>query len=242
MKAIILSAGIGSRIRPLTDSTPKSLLKVGSKTILERMIENIQGVGISEAIVVIGYLEEAIKSFIKEKFPTVKVQYVKNEKYLETNTGYSLMLTKNLIGKDDFVKFDADVVFEKRVLEKLIQSAHPSALCIDRTIRLEAEEVKVETDKNGSVLKVSKKLNPHTAAGESIGIEKISKDAGSVLFHELEILMKDVSHWKDYYDDSYTTLVEKGVPFGAVDITGLKWVEIDTHDDYRRAQELFAEI
>jgi len=239
MKAIILAAGVGSRIRPLTDNTPKSLLKVGDKTILERMITNIEDVEMTEVIVITGYLEEQIKEFIREKFPHLNVTYIKNEKYDQTNTGYSLLLTKEAVGDDDFVKFDADVVFEKAILEQLVKSSHSSALCIDKNINLEAEEVKVECDKDGNVLKVGKKLPPQTAAGESIGIEKISKDAAKVLFAELEDLMKDQANHQQYYDDSYTTLVEKGIPFGAVDITGLKWVEIDTHEDYKKAQELF---
>jgi choline kinase len=239
MKAILLSAGIGSRIRPLTDNTPKCLLDINGKPILHRMIENIQGVGINELIVVTGYLEEQIKSYITDHFPTFTVTYIRNEKYLDTNTGYSLMLTKDAVGDDDFIKFDADVVFEKAVLEKLVQSQHSTALCIDRNIHLEAEEVKVITTEDGKALEVGKKLDPHKANGESIGIEKISKDAGKVLYEELTALMKDEKNYKEYYDDSYTTLVKKGVPFGAVDITGLKWVEIDTHEDYQRANSLF---
>src|SRR5258708_5364522 len=89
------------------------------------------------------------------------------------------------------------------------------------------------------VLKVGKKIDFNRASGESIGIEKIGKEAGKILFGELEQLLKDPNKWNEYYDDSYTTLVELGIPFGAVDISGLKWVEIDTHEDYAKAQKLF---
>ncbi|MGE5042241.1 MAG: sugar phosphate nucleotidyltransferase [Candidatus Levyibacteriota bacterium] len=239
MKAVILAAGIGSRIRPLTDNTHKSLLEVAGKSILQRMLENIQAVGITEVVVITGYREDDVKEFIASHFPNLQASFKKNEKYLETNTGYSLLLTREFVEGDDFVKFDADVVFEKEVLGKLLASQN-SALCIDRNIHLEAEEVKVITDSAGRVLQVGKKLDPQASNGESIGIEKITKDAGRVLFGELDSLMKDQKNWQEYYDDSYTTLVEKGVPFEAVDITGLKWVEIDTHEDFKRAQETFA--
>lgn len=241
MKAVILAAGIGSRIRPLTDNTHKSLLEVAGKSILGRMLDNILASGIIEVVVITGYREEEVCNFITSQYPQLRVQFKKNEKYLETNTGYSLLLTREFVEGDDFVKFDADVVFEKAVLEKLL-AAKNSALCIDRNIHLEAEEVKVITDEAGKVLQVGKKLDPHKANGESIGIEKITKDAGKVLFKELAFLMKDQKNWQEYYDDSYTTLVEKGVPFEAVDITGLKWVEIDTHEDYARAQTIFLKL
>lgn len=240
MKAIILAAGIGSRVRPLTDNTHKSLLKVGGKTILERMVSSILDLGIKEILIITGYLEDQVKTFIKNNFPKAAISFVRNENYLKTNTGYSLLLTKDFVGNDDFVKFDADVVFEKAVLEKLIKSNYPSALCIDTNIHLEKEEVKVILGENNKVIQVGKKLDPHKANGESIGIEKISKNAGKVLFEELEMLMRDEKNHQEYYDDSYTTLVNKGLPFYAVDITGRKWVEIDTHSDFDRAQKIFA--
>lgn len=242
MKAIILAAGVGSRIRPLTDNKPKSLLDINGETILERMIENIISVGIEEVIVITGYLEEQIKRFIGKKFPDLTVHYKKNDLYEKTNTGFSLLSTRDLVGDDPFIKFDADVVFEPEVLRKLVENPFDTALCIDRNINLEAEEVKVITDNEGKVIQVGKKLDPHKSSGESIGIEKIGKDAAKVLFDELSNLMKNKENWQEYYDDSYTTLVNRGVAFGAVDITGLKWVEIDTHEDYKKALEMFERL
>lgn len=97
-KAIILAAGVGSRIRPLTDNCPKSLLKIGETTIMERMLTNIQKSGINEVIIVLGYLEEQIKTFVNEHFPKLTVHFITNTLYASTNTGYSLMLTKDLVG------------------------------------------------------------------------------------------------------------------------------------------------
>lgn len=238
MKAIILSAGVGSRIRPLTDNTPKSLLKVGGKAILERMIDNLIAVDIKEIAVVTGYLEDQIKEFVAKTYPDLKVTFIRNDVYDKTNTAFSLNLTKDFIGDDDFIKFDADVVFEKEVLERLISNTKGSGLCIDRNIHLDKEEVKVITE-GEMVLQVGKKLNPSLCKGESIGIEKISGESVKVLFEELAKVLSDEANYQEYYDDSYTTLVEKGLPFYAVDITGLAWVEIDTHEDYKRANSLF---
>jgi len=145
MKAVILTAGIGSRIKPLTDNCPKSLLKVGDNTILEMMISNIQDCGINEIIFVVGYLKEQIEDYVKTKFPDLNVSFVTNDKYAETNTGYSLMLVKDFIQDSGFIKFDADVVFDKKILKKLIECKHESCLCIDKNINIDAEEIK---DKN----------------------------------------------------------------------------------------------
>ncbi len=240
MKVVLLAAGIGSRIRPLTDNKPKALLDVAGFSILERMLTNVRNVGLKDVVIISGYLEEQLKTFVTSKFSDLNVKFVRNDVYSETNTGYSLLLSRGFVNGDDFVKFDADVIFEEEVLRKLINSHFETALCIDTNIHLDKEEVKVITDASGMVLQVGKKLDPKLCKGESIGIEKIGKEAGKLLFEELERLMKDKANWTEYYDDSYTTLVNKGIKFGAVNITGLKWVEIDTHEDYDRAKQLFS--
>lgn len=238
MKTIILAAGVGSRIRPLTDHTHKSLLKIGSKTILQRMVDAILDVGIKEIIIITGYKASQLQNFLEKLYPATLFQFIHNEHYSMTNTAYSLLLAKQAVGDDEFIKFDADVVFEPSVLKKILNSK-TSALCIDKNIRLASEEVKVITDESMLVLEVGKKLDPALAKGESIGIEKIDSVAAKELFGELQNIMKDRSNWQEYYDDTYTTLVRKGIPMRAVDITGLKWVEIDTAHDLQKAQKIF---
>jgi len=239
MKAVILTAGVGSRIKPLTDNCPKSLLKIGDRTILERMISNIQDCGINEIIFVVGYLKEQIKDYVKTKFPDLNASFVVNEKYAETNTGYSLMLVKDFVQDSSFIKFDADVVFDKEILKKLIECEHESCLCIDKNINLDAEEVKVIIDKQNRILKASKTVNPKDAVGESIGIEKISKKTAILLFKELELMMQDEKNHQEYYEGAYERLIEKNVPFHALDISGLNWVEIDTHQDFELGIKIF---
>ena len=143
IKAIILAAGVGSRIRPLTDNCPKSLLKINGKTILEMMLSHIQACGINEVVFVLGYLQNQIKDYVKTQFPDLIVQFITNEKYEVTNTGYSLMLTKDFIQDSTFIKFDADVVFDINILTSLIASEYDNCLCIDKNINLDAEEIKV---------------------------------------------------------------------------------------------------
>lgn len=240
MKAVILAAGIGSRIKPLTDTKPKSLIEVDGKPILERMLESIRAIGISDVAIIVGYLPDQIREFALSKFPNIKFTFIKNDKYAETNTGYSLLLAKNFIGTNPFFKFDADVVFESAILQRLLQSSHESCLAIDKDINLDAEEIKVITDDKGKVIEIGKKIDPKKASGESIGIEKIGPKASQLLFLNLENLMTNPKNYQQYYDDQYGVITQSGVPFYAVDITGLKWVEIDTHEDYQKAIKLFS--
>jgi choline kinase len=239
IKAIILAAGVGSRIRPLTDNCPKSLLKIGEKTILEMMISHIQACGINEVVIVLGYLENHIKDFVGKNFPDLNVQFITNEHYADTNTGYSLMLTEELVKGSTFIKFDADVVFDIEILQNLIESEHDTCLCIDKNINLDAEEIKVIIDENGNVLKASKEVNPKDAVGESIGIEKISNETAQLLFAELKEMMTDNANHQEYYEGGYERLIAKNVVFNVLDITGLKWTEIDTVEDFASAERIF---
>lgn len=240
MKAVILAAGVGSRIKPLTDNCPKSLLKVAGKPILERMINHILECGIQEIVFVLGYLDTQIKGFVKAKYPDLKAHFIINEKYEQTNTGYSLMLTEIAMKGDGFIKFDADVVFDISVLRRLIASPFETCLCIDRDIQLDAEEVKVVSGDNNRVLKASKNVDPAEAIGESIGIEKISSKTANLLFNELRSMMSKKANQQEYYEAAYEKLISRDVPFHYIDITGLKWTEIDTLSDFDTANRMFA--
>jgi choline kinase len=239
MKAIILAAGVGSRIRPLTDNCPKCLLKIGGVTILERMLTHIQACGINEVVFVLGYLQEQIESFVKNSFPELDAHFIVNDRYKETNTGYSLMLTEGFIKGSSFVKFDADVVFDQNILESLLASDDQNILCIDKEIHLDDEEIKVVVKDGSRIVKASKTVMPTDAEGESIGIEKIGSETAILLFSELKAMMTRVENHQEYYEGAYELLMAKDIPFHALDITGLKWSEIDTKQDFDAAEKLF---
>ncbi len=238
-KAVILAAGVGSRIRPLTDDCPKSLLLVAGTPILERMIRNCQDCGITEFVLVLGYLQDRIRAFVSDTFPDLQVTFVVNDRYAETNTGYSLMLAKQAVGEGSFIKFDADVVFDPDILRRLIACDTKNALCIDRDIQLDAEEVKVVVDDNMLIRKASKTVDPKIAFGESIGVEKICPATAKLLFSELNLMMSQAGHLEDYYEAAYEWLITRGTKFHALEITGLNWTEIDTHEDFAAANQMF---
>jgi choline kinase len=216
-------------------------LKINGKTILEMMLSHIKTCGINEVIFVLGYLQDQIKDYVKTQFPDLIVQFITNEKYEVTNTGYSLMLTKDFVKNSTFIKFDADVVFDINILKTLIASEYDNCLCIDKNINLDAEEIKVIIKDDNRVVKASKTVNPLDAIGESIGIEKISGETAHTLFNDLELMMKDEKYHQEYYEAAYERLIEKDVPFYALDISGLRWTEIDTKEDFMLAGKIFSQ-
>lgn len=206
------------------------------------MIAHLLDCGINEIIFVLGYLLEQIKDRVKTEFPGLHAHFVSNDHYAETNTGFSLMLARDLVGDSAFVKFDADVVFDEQILKNLIASEYATCLCIDKNVNLDAEEIKVIIGDQGRVVRVSKSVNPKDAAGESIGIEKISSETAQHLFAELEIMMADEQNHQEYYEGAYERLIEKNVPFYALDISEFKWTEIDTKEDLITAEKISSSL
>lgn len=237
MKAVILVAGDGTRLRPLTETTHKSLLPLGNTTILGKMMGRLIQAGIRDFIFVTGYREEDVKKYVGDHFPDVGSVFVRNNIHDITNTGYSLLLAKEYIEKDDFIKLDGDVVFDPDILDLLLKNPHPNVLCMDRST-VDDEVIKVRLGSDNQALDIGKHVALDKAAGESIGIEKISREYISSLFEALGSMMQDSANYEEYYEAAYSKLVQGDFPFFAIDITGKKWCEIDNIGDYNEAQKL----
>jgi choline kinase len=235
MKAVILLAGIGSRLHPLTLDRPKSLLPMAGSTTLHHMISKLQRNGITSFIVICGHMQEMIEAYIGQAFPALDVSFVRNEHYLETNTGYSLLRARAALNGEGFVKLDGDVMFDEAILQRLMATPPAaSVVCVDHSM-VNEEVIKVICHADGSIARIGNRIAVDQAIGESIGIEKIAAEAAPMLFDRLDAMMQSSARWKDYYEVAYDEIIQTGVRFVPLDITGLKWVEMDTHEDYQQA-------
>lgn len=238
MKAVILCAGVGSRLGALTANCPKALLPIGKQTILDRMLLSLQRYGVDSFVLVVGNKREAIEAHVKIHYPRLPVQFVLNPRFAETNTSASLLLTREAVGSDSFVKLDGDLVFEDDVLEKLFADQATNRVVVDTSVNLGDEEVKVVAQE-GAIQRIGKKLPLAQCRGESIGIEWIHRNSTADLFAELERVVHRDQLVQEYYELAYDRMMQRGVPFRMVDITGLKWNEIDDLTDLQQAREMF---
>jgi choline kinase len=237
MKAVILAAGVASRLRPLTDNTPKCLLKVAGKTILELTIDNIIANNIDDIIIVTGYLEEQIKNFVSAKYPHLNVTYIYNEVYSSTNNIYSLWLAKdNLLG-DEMLLMDSDIIFDKDIIAKLLASGYENCLALKRH-NVQDEEIKVKAGKNGRVIEIGKEVKLNEAIGESIGIEKFGTETLQKLFKILDRKILTDKTVNQFYEAAFEELVQKGSDIFIVDTTEYTCMEIDTAADLEAAGTL----
>ncbi len=240
MKAVILAAGIASRLRPLTDITPKCLLKLGQKSILERTIDNLIDNAIEELIIVTGYLEEKIRSFIDVTYPSLKVTFIYNEIYDATNNIYSLWLIKDYTQDTDILLMDSDIIFDRRIVELLLISGPGNYLAVRSDHVLGEEEMKVIAKEDNQVTKIGKKIDPQLAAGESIGIEKFEAGFLEVLFEKLYHRVVTEGRANDFYEAAFQDAIDDGQKLYAVDVGDYRCIEIDTAEDIEKAEKIIA--
>jgi Predicted sugar nucleotidyltransferases len=236
MKTVILAAGAGSRLKPLTDHMPKCLLKVGVKCILEMTIENLLATNNSEIIIVTGYLENKIREFLRERFPHLKITYIYNEFFASTNNIYSLWLAKDAVLGDDMMMMDSDIFFDERIITKIQNSGYKNCLALKRH-DVHDEEIKVKTDTRGCIIEIGKEVNVSEAAGESIGIEIFGKEALTELYFILDRKVVTEKKVNQFYEAAFQELSDNNLFI--VDITEYFCMEIDTEEDLKTAEGLF---
>lgn len=231
LKAVILAAGMSRRLKPLTDSTPKCLLKTGDKTILGRTLDNLLSNGINELVMVTGFEENQIIQYVTTNYPSINCTFITNPVYDQTNNSYSLWLTKEHLIGHQMLLLDSDIVFEPQIVHKLLQSGYSDCLAINSYHKLGDEEIKVILDQSDRVLAISKQVNPSLSAGESIGIELFSNVGVDMLFQILERRMLIDKRVNEFYEASFEEMVQNGFNIFAINIRPYKSMEIDTAED-----------
>lgn len=235
MKAVILAAGVASRLRPLTNNTPKCLLKVGDKSILERTIDNLVKNNIREIIVVTGFLREMIEDFLTQNYPKLKFTFIFNEKYDSTNNIYSLWLAKSEMLGYEMLLMDSDIIFDSRIIGQLISSEYENNLALRSSENLSEEEIKCLLNSDGSIKEIGKLINPKKAVGESIGIEKFSKELVLRLYTILDRKILDEKEVNIFYEAAFQDAINSGAKIFPEDVKEYKCMEIDTAGDFETA-------
>lgn len=232
MKALILAAGLGTRLAPLTDDRPKSLVEVNGKAILLKQIENLHNNGINDIIIISGYKSEILENKVKSLYPEIKI--INSKDYKTTNNMYSAYLAHDELKNNDFLMMNADVFYDESVIEELIKFNYQNAIVTDIGNYLE-ESMKV-VEKDGRLVKISKQIPKEEALGASIDVYKFSSIAGKAFFDKCEEYIKNnqLTMWSEVALNDILPAIE----FRACPLKG-RWVEIDNKDDLHLAEDLF---
>ena len=241
MIGVILAAGMAKRLRPLTDTKPKCLLKVGERTLLERTVVAMAAAGISEFVVVTGYRADQIRDFldnlVKPEFLVKpRFTYLHNADYEHNNNIYSLWMAGQVVRGKEFLLMDSDILCDPAAVLRIAQEPE-AALAVNRH-ELGEEEMKVVVDGQMHITEISKTCRPEDAMGESVGIEKVTAAYSEALYRELDQMILNEGLIDIFYERAFERLIPQGHTFRVVDTTNYFSYELDTPEDFQRAQEL----
>ena len=234
MNAVILAAGVARRLAPLTDTTHKALLPVGGRPVLDRMLAALAAAGIRQTVLVVGHCADQVRRLAGSRRGSMAIRYVDNPAYAKGSV-LSLYAAREHLAEPALV-MDADVLFPREVLRRLLAVPAPSALLIDRGFADTGEEVKLYT-RGDRVIGLGKKLVPEAwdTVGEGVGFFKCGAQAGPEFVRAMEEVIASGDGLNEY-EDALHILLQR-VHVGWVDVTGLPWTEIDFAEDLRRADE-----
>lgn len=239
-EAILLVAGTGSRLLPLTAERPKCLLEVGGEALLKRLLDQLAEVGVERAILVTGYLHERMVETVGAWDLKLEVAFAPNPTYASENNAVSTLVGMRELEGTSFLLCDGDILLRQTAwVSALVRDERENMLTMIRFDSLGQEEMKIRLGEGDVIEGLSKGLDPVRAHGESLGVQKVGPSAFAGLKVRLEAL--DASErQKLYYEDVFAELIDAGsAAFFAQEVKPGSWTEIDTVEDLNAARALF---
>lgn len=226
-QAVILAAGRGSR---LGEGIPKCLVKLGSRALIHHQLDALRAAGIDEVCIVVGYGADRVRAALG-----ARCHYIDNPRFDETNSLYSLWLTREWV-RGPFLQINCDLVAHPKIYLRLLSVAG-TALAYDSFSGDGNEHMKVVI-RNGLLKDISKKLDPARSCGENMGLLKYDRDAARMLFEEADALIAGGEE-RSWAPAAVARLARR-LPVHCVDMAGLPWAEIDFVEDvlYARCEVL----
>lgn len=230
MRAIIIAAGRGSRLYPLTKNTPKSLLEVGEGlTLLEVQLHSLAENGIKDIVIIVGYRASQIEAKIQEYTNRFQLTTVYNPFYDISNNLISVWMARFFMDQD-FITINGDDMFTPSVIEKLLTSKNNITMVIDEKEEYDEDDMKVIHSEE-LVHQVSKKIDPGKANGESVGIIKFSGYGPKIYRSVLEEMVRIPENKDVFYLSAIEEMIHKGYPVHFIVCSENDWGELDFHPD-----------
>jgi choline kinase len=236
MRAIIIAAGKGTRLWPLTKNTPKSLLDVGQGlTLLEAQLHSLAENNIRDIVIIVGYRAEQIEAKVREYQNDFNIQTVYNPFYDCSNNLLSVWMARHFMD-EDFITINGDDMFTPEVISGLLKSEHNITMVIDEKEQYDDDDMKI-IHENGMVKQVSKQIPLKEANGESVGIIKFSGHGPKIYVSILEEMVRLSSNRNVFYLKAIQEVINKGYPVHYAACNPNDWGEIDFHPDLMMIRE-----
>jgi len=238
LKAIILSAGQGSRLLHLTNNIPKCCLELDGKTLLEHQVETLADNGVTEVVVVTGFQHKVVESVLNG-IEGIAVRTLYNPFYaVSDNLGTCWIARREM--NEPFLLVNGDTLFDSSTLAKFLaaERVYPVTLAVDRKRSYDEDDMKISAD-GEHLLRVGKGLDPKIVNGESIGMIIFNKSGAEALVKKVEQLMAGPDGLARWYLSAIDELAGSGL-VGVCSIQGHEWCEVDDLADLARAEKAVA--
>ena len=238
MKAIILSAGQGSRLGHMVDDKPKCLIDFNGRTLLDRQLDTLAANGVDEAVVVTGFHDELVQAAIEARSGGPNVRTIFNPFYkVADNTGSLFMAREELAG--DCLVWNGDTLVSNALMRRVVSNDRPGiCVTIDRKPTYDEDDMKVVED-GGRLMAIGKRLELSKVNAESIGLLAF-RDGGSARFREaIERAMRTPEGTTIWYLRVINHIAQSSDVW-TLDINGEEWGEVDFPADVEAARELTA--
>lgn len=243
MKAVILAAGMGTRLKPLTNNLPKAFLPINGKPLIHYSLDNLKSVGITDIIIVLGFMESYFKKNLGETYNGINIEYLVNKEFKTTGSMHSLAQTEGI--NDDIILLESDLLYEKKALDTLVDSKHKDLILVAKASG-SGDEAFICTNEANKIIDLGKNIsnkNKKKAIGELVGISKFSKSFLNLMIKKSKEDYKKGKKNYHYEECAFATSKKNHHPIFALFCKDLTWVEIDTNNDLTRAkEEVFPEL
>lgn len=236
MKAVILAAGLCSRIRQVTKGLPKCLLRFGDRTILDYQIDSLFDAGISSLAIVVGYGKEHIMDHVANRHPEKSgaISFIENPRFAFTNNIYSLWLARDWVGVNDFICLNADVLYHPNIILPAVTTQAAISVIIDEAWRDETMKVII---RDGKVLAMSKAIPRQQHSGTYVNITTFSRRVCQPLFAAMGALIAE-GRVNEFFNVAVERLIARGIRVSFTKTEGLPWAEVDDPGDLWYAQTI----
>lgn len=229
--AVIMAAGLGTRFGKMTETVPKGFIECGGISMVERSIQTLIACGIERIIIGTGYLKEKYEA-LKEVYP--QIECVFSPRYAETNSMYTLWNCREVIGDDDFLLLESDLVFEKKAIMSLLECPEPDIMLITPVTKFQ-DQYYVEYDKGHRLTRCSTVETELDVKGELVGIHKLSNKFYRTMCEDYAKKVEEKP--KLGYEYELLTMSQVIMKVYVLRVEGLKWYEIDDVDDLTYAEQ-----
>ena len=234
MKALIFASGLGTRLRPLTDDKPKTLVQVGGREILGRMLDALVQNNIEDVVITTGHLGEKIKEFVTARYPQVHATYVNNPDFATTNYIYSLWLARDALAGSDILSLHADMIFDRTLVGRLL-ACGGSAVLVQEGEHPSPKDFNARVE-SGLVKEVRTKITGRGVSFCAPVYKLTGKDCGQWMGAIGQFINEGKT--KNYAEDAFNTMSPQFPLFPVFFTSEELCMEIDDFEDLEKAETL----